>query len=248
MQFELAVLDIAGTTVFDGDAVNACLRRSLSGVAGLEVNRDAANRVMGLPKPVAIRTLLEEAGLGRPTDSTVSQVLEEFERQMLDYYANSPGVREMEGASEVFGQLRAAGIKIGLDTGFSRRITNAILARLGWLGASHADATVASDEVPAGRPAPDMIFRLMEQCRVSSAVRVAKVGDTPADLLEGAAAGCGAVIGVFSGSHTADQLAQHPHTALIPSIRQLPAMLIGSDTAPHATSSSPLDHPLFNKP
>lgn len=231
MQFELAVLDIAGTTVFDGDAVNACLRRSLLSMAGLEVNRDAVNRVMGLPKPVAIRALLEAAQRGPPADSRVSQVLEEFERQMLDYYANDPAVREIEGASEVFRQLRAAGIQIGLDTGFSRRITKAILARLGWLGASHVDATVSSDEVAAGRPAPDMIFRLMEQCPVSSPARVAKVGDTPADLLEGAAAGCGAVIGVLSGSHTADQLAQHPHTALIPSIRQLPAILIRSDSA-----------------
>ena len=231
MQFELAVLDIAGTTVFDDDAVNACLRRSLLSMAGVEVNRDAANRVMGLPKPVAIRALLEDAKGVRAADSKVTQVLEEFERQMFDYYANDPAVQEIEGASEVFRQLRAAGIRIGLDTGFSRRITNAIVARLGWLEASHVDATVASDEVAAGRPAPDMVFRLMEQCRVSSPVKVAKVGDTPADLLEGAAAGCGAVIGVLSGSHTADQLAQHPHTALIHSIRQLPAMLIPSASA-----------------
>jgi hypothetical protein len=33
------------------------------------------------------------------------------------------------------------------------------------------------------------------------------------------------VLGVTSGSHTADQLRPHPHTALIDSIRDLPDVL-----------------------
>ena len=62
--------------------------------------------------------------------------------------------------------------------------------RLGWGGARPAiDASVASDEVPRGRPHPDMIHHLMRQCGVGDPARVAKVGDTPADLAQGHAAG-----------------------------------------------------------
>jgi len=52
------------------------------------------------------------------------------------------------------------------------------------------------------------------------------VGDTPSDLEEGVSAGCGMVVGVTGGSHTADQLRPHPHTHLISSITELPQLLL----------------------
>jgi phosphonatase-like hydrolase len=95
------------------------------------------------------------------------------------------------------------------------------------------DATVTSDEVAQGRPFPDMIFRAMELTGVTDVKRVAKVGDTPSDLGEGMAAGCGWVVGVTGGSHTREELLAHPHTHLIPSIAQLPVCL---DTIPSAST------------
>ena len=44
------------------------------------------------------------------------------------------------------------------------------------------DAVVTSDEVPHGRPHPDMIRQLMQRLGVQDPLRVAKVGDTRADL------------------------------------------------------------------
>jgi phosphoglycolate phosphatase-like HAD superfamily hydrolase len=67
----------------------------------------------------------------------------------------------------------------------------------------------------------------MELTGVTDARRVAKVGDTPSDLQEGRAAGCGLVIGVTNGSHTREQLEPHPHTHLIDNLRELPGLLLG---------------------
>lgn len=226
-RYELAVFDIAGTTVFDGDAVNLCLRRALDGVAGCAVSRAAVNRVMGIPKPLAIARLLEEAGTVAP-EERVSEVLANFEHRMLDYYQSDPAVREMDGASSVFAELQARGIQVALDTGFSRKIVDCIVRRLEWDRPGVLDATIASDEVPAGRPAPDMVYRLMQKCGVPATSSVIKIGDTPADLLEGAAAGCGMIVGVCNGSHTADELKAFPHTILIPGIRQLPSVLFAT--------------------
>jgi phosphoglycolate phosphatase-like HAD superfamily hydrolase len=65
----------------------------------------------------------------------------------------------------------------------------------------------------------------MARLGVADSRRVAKVGDTPADLHEGTNAGCGMVIGITGGTHTRAELEPHPHTHLIESVRDLPALL-----------------------
>ncbi len=57
----------------------------------------------------------------------------------------------------MFQTLHRAGILVALNTGFDRSITQVILDRLGWSNSRSIDATICSDEVPRGRPHPDMI-------------------------------------------------------------------------------------------
>jgi phosphonatase-like hydrolase len=221
MAIELVVFDMAGTTVHDGDAVNRCFRAAVAD-AGMAVDAAAVNAVMGLPKPEAIRRLVGSSPLGE----RVAAIHADFVERMRHHYATDPEVREVPGAAATFARLRRAGIRVALNTGFSRDIAQTVIDRLGWGGESPAiDASVASDEVPRGRPYPDMIRHLMQRCGVSDPARVAKVGDTPADLEEGNNAGCGLVVGVTGGSHTRAELARHPHTHLIASVADLPAVL-----------------------
>jgi phosphonatase-like hydrolase len=229
MRIKLVVLDMAGTTIEDADAVNSCLREALKS-GQVDVTRDEVNAVMGMPKPVAIRTLLERRWNNQAPvpQSVIDRLYEDFSARMLRHYRTDPGVRPMPHASEVLREIRAAGTKIVLDTGFSRPIADAILDRLGWLGSELLDATVTSDEVARGRPFADLIERAMNLTGVDDPKQVAKVGDTPADLEEGTSAGCGLVIGVTNGTHRADQLAAYPHTHLISSLRELPALVLGS--------------------
>jgi phosphonatase-like hydrolase len=224
MPIDLVVFDMAGTTVFDGDAVHTALRAALAG-AGVNATRDEVNAVMGTPKPVAIRTLASAHRATPPPDEELAAIYANFERLMLTHYRTDPSVRETEGAESVFRELRARGIKVALDTGFTRAIVDVILSRLGW-DATVIDASVASDEVERGRPHPDLIHRAMEATGIRDVARVAKVGDTPADLLEGDAAGCRLVVGVTSGSHARAELERYPHTHLISSLRELPAIVV----------------------
>lgn len=219
MPIGLVVFDVAGTTVFDGDAVHSCLERAVAR-AGVTATRDEVNAVMGMPKPLALARLVASYRGTAPSADEAGAIYAEFERLMLDHYRFAVGVREVEGAVEVFQALRARGIRIALDTGFHRTILDAVLRRLAW-DSRLLDATVASDEVAHGRPDPDMVWRAMELTGVGDAARVAKVGDTPADLCQGDRAGCGLVVGVTSGSHTEDELARHPHTHLIASLAEL---------------------------
>jgi phosphonatase-like hydrolase len=217
---ELVVFDLAGTTVYDGDAVNGSFRAALA-AAGAVADPARVNAVMGLPKPEAIRLLVAET----PLAGRVAAIHDDFVARMIDYYRTSPDVREVPGTSDLFRRLKAAGVKVAVNTGFNRAITGVLLNRLGWPAAGLIDASAASDEALRGRPYPDMIQRLMALLGVTDPARVAKVGDTPVDLQEGTNAGCRWVIGVTEGTHTREQLLPHPHTHLIGTIAELPDVL-----------------------
>jgi len=237
MTAQLVVFDLAGTTVLDPGGVSGCFRDALS-VVGLVIAPADADAVMGLPKPEAIARLVATAGRSDLL-AQVDAIHADFVTRMTQYYRTDPGVGEVPGAAAVFARLRRAGIRVAVNTGFDRSVTDVLLARLGWSCPGTVDASISSDEVQRGRPAPEMIRRLMAQLDVTDARRVAKVGDTPADLHEGTDAGCGWVIGVTRGTHTREQLERHPHTHLIETVADLPAVLGLGDAGP---APSPVKH------
>jgi phosphonatase-like hydrolase len=216
---------MAGTTVEDGDgAVNRCLRDALA-AWGFPVEHAEVNTVMGIPKPDAIRQLLSaRIPDGDAVTDLTPAIHDDFLQRMLRFYREDPSVAPVAGAEETFAKLRASGVIVTLDTGFSRDIADTILERFGWVRDGKIDGSVTSDEVKRGRPHPDLVLALMERFGVTDPARIAKVGDTPSDLEQGTSAGCGWVIGVTQGSHTAEQLAPYPHTHLIPSVAGLPAL------------------------
>jgi phosphonatase-like hydrolase len=224
VQIELVVFDMAGTTVNDDDSVNRCLRASLA-AAGLSVTPAQVNRVMGLPKPGAIAILIDESARRTELSAQVDAIHDDFVARSIDFYEHDPSVHEVPGAMRVFELLKRSGIKVALNTGFNRAIAQAVLDRLGWSQSLWIDATICSDEVSRGRPHPDMIQALMSRLGIVDVKRVAKVGDTPADLQEGEAAGCGLVIGVTGGTHSRRELDQYPHSGLIATVALLPALL-----------------------
>ncbi|MHC5543143.1 HAD family hydrolase, partial [Singulisphaera rosea] len=180
--------------------------------------------VMGFHKPEAIRTLVDGANASH-LKGKVDAIHDDFVARMCRFYESDPSVGEMPGARRLFESLHARGIKIALNTGFSRKIAQIIIDRFGWAEQGLVDASVASDEVARGRPHPDMIHHLMKQLHVDDPRHVAKVGDTPVDLQEGQNVGCGIVIGYTSGTHSREELSRYPSSALIGSLDELPAAL-----------------------
>lgn len=178
------------------------------------------------PRPAAVRTLLTHAGRAT-TDAEADALRAAFTARMTGHYRTSPDVREVPGAAAVFAGLRARGVTVALDTGFFRPIAGVRLERLGWTVPAVVDATVTSDEVPNGRPHPDVILHLMKQLGVTDPQRVAKVGDTRADLERGTNAGCKFMVGVHTGSSTREQFEGWPHTHVVASVADVPALLSG---------------------
>ena len=227
---ELVVFDLAGTTVDDGTGtvlqalVEAVREHDLPGT------RDELNALMGMNKREVFGILsarragdpwhdvaAESAAVSRASEAA----LETFLGRMRAAYERH--LAPIPGAEETFAFLRARGVKIATDTGFDRTINAIIMERLDWPGRL-IDLSVCSSDVPRGRPAPYMIHRAMQQLDVLDVRRVMKVGDSPADLDEGSNAGCGEVIGVLSGAHTAATLGAVRHTRLLGSVVDLPVL------------------------
>jgi phosphoglycolate phosphatase-like HAD superfamily hydrolase len=103
-------------------------------------------------------------------------------------------VGPIDGAKEAFQKLRAAGVRVALDTGFSRPITEIILKRFAW-GKTRLTPLFAPTRWKNGRPYPDMIFALMKHFGITDTALVAKVGDTPSDLEEEQAQGAAPLSG-----------------------------------------------------
>lgn len=221
MAIKLVVFDMAGTTVEDRDNVHEALINGFK-KSGLDIDREDANSVMGIPKPVAISTLLEKKfSVTEGLNDKVNQIHQAFVDEMIHFYKTDAEVKPTKNAEATFEALRQRGILVGIDTGFSRDIADAIFERFKWIENKLVDLTVTSDEVERGRPYPDMIFKAMQLSSVTSVDEVAKVGDTVFDLKEGTSAGCKYVIGVTTGAYTREELQTESHTHLVDDLLQV---------------------------
>jgi len=222
---QLVVFDMAGTTVDDkGNRVLRCLIEAAQ-IHGLPGTPDELNALMGMNK-LEVFTMLAERRYPAGSSAAAQlahDALTTFVTQMQAAYEDN--LSPIPGAEETFVFLRERGIKIAIDTGFDATIGSLIMERLNWLGRL-VDVVVFSSDVSRGRPAPYMIFRAMEQLNILDVRQVMKLGDSPADLEEGYNAGCGEVIGVLSGAHTAITLGAYYHTHLINSVADLPALFV----------------------
>jgi len=217
MLIELVVFDMAGTTVKDKNFVGIAFQQAMQS-QGYDIAIEDVNPLMGYEKPLAIRMMLEtrEEDKAKITDALVNDIHTHFVNGMIQFYSTTQEIGPLPHVEETFATLREAGVKIALNTGFSRDIADVIIDRLRW--EDKIDCLVASDEVPYGRPYPDMINKIMQELHIASAANVAKVGDTEVDINEGINAGCKYVIGITTGAFTADQLLPYKPTHIIDDI------------------------------
>lgn len=221
---ELAALDMAGTTIEEHGDVYAALRAAAE-AEGAEVDDALLRRWMGSDKREAIAALVEAGGGGRLAAPAVEGAYERFRSLLEERYRSRPP-EPLPGVPEALAGLRAAGVRVALTTGFARDVAGPLLASLGWrVGGDLVDAMVCADDVPAGRPAPYLVFRAMERTGVHRVDRVLVAGDTVADLRSGTNAGAGAVVGVATGALGLADLGTERHTHLLRSVADLPALV-----------------------
>ncbi len=145
-----------------------------------------------------------------PTRALLDQLCAEFVPLQVEILARHCEL--IPGAAEVAASLRQAGIKVANTTGFESGMIEH-LVRSAEAAGYVPDLWVCSDQVGQGRPAPWMIFHAARHLNVYPLRTFVKVGDTPADIAEGHAAGTWVVAVVASGNEvgcSAEELAAWP--------------------------------------
>jgi phosphonatase-like hydrolase len=219
----LAALDMAGTTVDEGGLVYAAVESAVAEAVGGPVPAELMARWKGTSKQEAIAGLL--AGLGADdSPARVLAVYADFAARLDESYRSTPPA-PIPGVHEMFENLRRAGVKVALQTGYSAPVADSIMTGLGWVVGDTVDALVTSDRVAASRPAPYLIFHAMEATGVQDVRSVLTAGDTPNDLAAGMNAGAGFVVGVTTGSFSRAELEAEPHTHILDTVAGVPALL-----------------------
>ena len=161
---------------------------------------------MGLPKIQHIRELLSMPDVNEQftaryqrawTEEDVVELNRLFEKHLFASLENYTD--PIPGVIPTLEKLCAAGIKIGSTTGYTREMMDVVLPAAQAKG-YHVDYCATPNLLPAGRPAPYMIFENLTKLAVPSLDAVIKVGDTIADILEGVNAKVYSV-GVILGSN-----------------------------------------------
>lgn len=193
---KLVVADLAGTTVDYGSRAPTGAFAALFARHGVVITPEQVRAPMGLHKRDHIASLCAmpaiaqawEARHGhRPGEVEIEALFQEFIPLQLETLPAYTDV--IPGVPEACQALAARGIRVAVTTGYSRAMMDLVLSAAAAQGFTPA-AGFAANEVPAGRPAPWMIFRCMETLGVFPPAAVINIGDTLADVEAGLNAGC----------------------------------------------------------
>ncbi|MCV7220639.1 phosphonatase-like hydrolase [Mycolicibacterium elephantis] len=222
-RIQLAVLDMAGTTVADDGLVLRAFDAAATavGVPADGPEREAARHyvldTMGQAKIEVFRALFGSEDRAQTANLA-------FEEAYARYVAD--GVVPIPGAAETICKLRDEAVKVVLTTGFSRSTRDQILEALGWNDI--ADLSLCPADAGRGRPFPDLILTALLRTGIDDVAKVAVVGDTTSDILAGRRAGAAVVAGVLTGAHTEKDLWAAGATHVLPSVTELSELVLSS--------------------
>jgi phosphonatase-like hydrolase len=218
---ELVVFDMAGTTVSDDGLVErafvlAAERSGLAETPGeLEEAVAFVRETMGQSKLDVFRELTDTEEAAVAANIAFETAYGELVRQS--------GVTAIDGAADLFQELRDTGVKVALVTGFSRATQNALIEKLGW--SDLIDLSLSPAEAGRGRPYPDLPLTALLRTGASSVAAMVVVGDTASDMLSGVSAGAGLVVGVLTGTHDSETLEDAGADVVIASVADLAELL-----------------------
>jgi phosphoglycolate phosphatase len=221
---QLAVIDMAGTTVADDGLVVSAFESAATAVGVPESGQERDNarqyvlNTMGQSKISVFRALFE-------TEERAQQANAAFERayeQLIDEGHAEP----IDGAAQAITRLRDAGVKVALTTGFSGTTQEKLLAALGWQ--SLADLVLAPGDGVRGRPTPDLILTALMRLQVDAVQNVATLGDTSSDIESGLRAGAAIAAGTLTGAHNEEQLRNAGATHVVGSVSEFADLILQS--------------------
>lgn len=223
-RIQLAVLDMAGTTVADDGLVVSAFE-SAATAAGLPESGDERDRArqyvldtMGQSKISVFRALFG-------TEERAQMANAAFERAYEELIDNGHA-KPIDGAAQAITRIRDADIRVALTTGFSGTTQEKLLAALGWQ--TLADLVIAPGDRVRGRPYPDLVLSALMHLEVDSVFNVAALGDTSSDIESALRAGASVAAGTLTGAHNEQQLRDAGATHVVGSVTEFADLILSA--------------------
>jgi HAD superfamily hydrolase (TIGR01509 family) len=179
------IFDLDGTLADTIPLIVASFNAAVGPVAGREFTRAEVIARFGPPDS---GMLLNEVGAAKW--AAVSEAYH------AHYEAHHGGVEVFDGVREMLHAIGGAGLAMGAMTGKGRRTADITLREFGWEGLF--GAVITGDEAVRPKPAPDGPVEVARLLGVEAG-RCAFVGDSPADMKAGRAAG---MVTIAAGWHS----------------------------------------------
>ena len=211
---------MAGTTVRDDGLVTTAFLAALEHIGisrddpAVPGHLDYVQATMGQSKIVVFRGLLGDEERAQVATAA-------FEAAVADAI-RAGGIEPIAGAEDAFESMRSADIAICLTTGFSAATQALIIETLGWRDLVDLTLAPGADGgPPLPRPGAERADAVGDRRRALLGRR-RRHRQRPAGRV---APGAGIVAGVLTGAHDRATLEAAPHTHVLDSIADLPAVL-----------------------
>ena len=243
----LVILDIAGT-VCDGPHDLKHLYPNDDGLAvkgpvivfekmfrkhGMEVDWATIRRPMGKFKKEHLKEILAIPEVSAQfmrvhkrawTNADIEEMFDMFRPEMAKVAVTEDLIRPFEGVREAIDEIRAAGIVVGCDTGYSKEACSAIYDTLARKHGVVFDVVADSENV-RGRPTPFLVYDCMYKANIYPPAAVVKADDIKAGVQEGANSGAWTVGLYATGAHDYETLKSAGADYLVPGVRYLPGLV-----------------------
>ncbi|MBF6435650.1 HAD family phosphatase [Nocardia cyriacigeorgica] len=174
-------------TLLDSEKLWDIAVRDLAVELGSQMTDELRRSLIGASGPNALRIVFTGLGLD-PQPAAMRAAGEFLERRVTELMAEPIPWRP--GAKDALAMVRAAGLPSALVTNTKRSLAE---FGLDTLGREYFDASVCGDEVPHGKPEPDVYLRAAELLGLDPKTCVA-VEDSPTGVAAAEAAGCAVLV------------------------------------------------------
>ncbi|MBW7476906.1 HAD family hydrolase [Paenibacillus oenotherae] len=156
------IFDMDGVLV-DSEPLYFEIEKSSFASHGFSLNEVEHHAYVGIP----LRTMWEQLKDRFGLELSADELLAGHEGQVIKSMADTAELSPIEGVTALIGRLREEGIPIALASSSSLALIDTILTKVGLK--SDFQVVVSGEQVPRGKPAPDIFLRAAELLGVSPA-------------------------------------------------------------------------------
>lgn len=189
------VFDWAGTMIDFGSRAPVVALCKVFAANGVPIEESEARADMGMAKRDHIAAILRRPRVlaawtaqhgAAPDEAAIDRLFGAITPMMREAAAECAVL--IPGAAEVVAELRAAGVRIGSCTGYTREMMADILPAAAAQGYA-PDVLVCAGDTAEGRPSPLMLWKNLVELGVWPAAACVKVDDAAVGITEGRGAG-----------------------------------------------------------